>query len=93
MLLASARKSAKTEKLVGCAPRELVRHLEMQFTPGMTWENYGAKGWHIDHIKPCSMFNMQDPKHQKMCFHYKNLRPMWGRENQSKGAKLVLHSA
>jgi hypothetical protein len=34
----------------------------------MTWENYGVKGWHIDHIKPCSSFDLTDPIQQKKMF-------------------------
>ena len=51
----------------------------------MTWKNYGE--WHIDHIKPCSKFNLTDEEEQKKCFNYKNLQPLWASENTSKGAK------
>lgn len=52
----------------------------------MTWENYGE--WHIDHIKPCASFDLNDPEQQKLCFHYTNLQPMWAKENQKKADKL-----
>ena len=49
----------------------------------MSWNNYEL--WHIDHIRPCSLFNLADPKEQKECFNYKNLQPLWAEENLSKG--------
>lgn len=43
----------------------------------MTWDNYGFKGWHIDHKIPCLSFNLTDIDQQKKCFHYTNLQPLW----------------
>lgn len=53
----------------------------------MSWDNYGMYGWHIDHIKPCSSFDLSNPAEQKICFHYTNLQPLWAKENLSKGKK------
>lgn len=72
--------------LVGCSRRELVAHIEGQFQAGMTWDNYG-KGqgmWCVDHIKPCSEFDLQLEAEQRKCFHFSNLRPLWFNENCSK---------
>ena len=55
----------------------------------MNWNNQGHKGWHIDHIKPCSSFNLTDSKQQEQCFHYTNLQPLWAKKNLSKGKKYV----
>ena len=57
-------------------------NLEKQFTDGMTWENQGK--WHIDHIRPCASFNLENEIEKHMCFHYTNLQPLWGSENISK---------
>ncbi len=81
-------KSANTEKLLGCTIEELKQHLQAQFTHGMSWDNYGLHGWHIDHIKPCSLFNLSDPKQQEECFGFKNLQPLWAIENIQKSNKL-----
>ncbi len=81
----SAKKSKRTLELVGCRIDELWEHLEKQFKDGMTRQNQGE--WHIDHIKPCSLFDLTDPEQQKECFNYKNLQPLWAEENLSKGAK------
>ena len=61
-------------------------HLEAQFKPGMTWDNYGLKGWHVDHIRPCASFDLRDPEQQRRCFHYTNLQPLWAEENLKKGS-------
>jgi len=74
---------------VGCTRKELVKHLESQFTEGMSWETYGSGengdhigSWHIDHIKPISKFEGKYPN------HYTNLQPMWGMENIKKSNKI-----
>ena len=83
-------KSDKTINLIGCSIIEVKNHLEKQFKKGMTWENHGRYGWHIDHIMPCSSFDLTDPDQQKKCFHYTNLQPLWAHENLSKGSKIPL---
>jgi hypothetical protein len=86
-VLKGINKSIHTMKLLGCSIDFLKQHLEKQFTKGMTWNNYGRKGWVIDHIRPCASFNMSKLSEQKKCFHYINLQPLWAIDNLSKGAK------
>jgi hypothetical protein len=86
MKRSGARKSAATRELIGCTIPELRAHLESQFRPGMTWENYGPV-WHIDHRRPCASFDLLDPAQQRVCFHYTNLQPLFAEENLKKGAK------
>lgn len=85
-------KSDKTMILSGCSVEQLKQHLECKFKPGMSWNNYGngwnGKGmqeWHIDHIIPCSSFDLSKPEEQLKCFHYTNLQPLWAEENLIKG--------
>lgn len=85
--LKGASKSTHTFDLLGCSLDELRAHIETLFKTGMTWENYGAGGWHLDHIKPCASFDLTDPEQQRICFHYTNLQPLWAGENLRKGAK------
>jgi hypothetical protein len=75
-------------EVLGCSVEELAVKLEGLFRPGMTWENYGP-AWHVDHIKPCARFDLRDPEHQKQCFHFSNLQPLFKRENLIKGAKFT----
>jgi Prasinovirus endonuclease VII len=79
-------KSVRTIELLGCSIPELRNHLEKQFKPGMTWENYGPV-WHIDHHKPCAKFDFADPAQQRECFHFSNLQPLFAGENLKKGDK------
>lgn len=41
----------------------------------MSWDNRG-KYWHIDHIKPCSSFNLEKQEEIFRCFNWTNLRPL-----------------
>jgi hypothetical protein len=80
-------KRTSSTKLLGCNIEEYKQYLESKFIEGMNWGNYGRKGWHIDHIKPCILFDMSDPKQQKQCFHYANLQPLWWKDNLKKYSK------
>jgi hypothetical protein len=75
-------------ELFGASAEEVWKHLESQFKDGMTRENNNRKGWHIDHIKPISSFDLTDPNQLKECCHYKNLQPLWWYDNLSKGKKI-----
>jgi len=79
-------KSEHTLDLLGCSIEELKNYLERQFKEGMNWNNYSYRGWHIDHIKPCASFNLENIEEQRKCFHYTNLQPLWATENQEKGS-------
>jgi len=78
-------KSARTKELIGCTTKYLLNHLEKQFTIGMTWDNYGD--WHIDHIKPCVLFDFSKEEEQRECFNYMNLQPLWAEDNYRKSDK------
>lgn len=86
-------KSQRTMELVGCSMQELKLYFESLFSEGMTWENYGnpngdhSNCWHVDHIKPCCLFDLANPEEVKTCFHYTNLQPLWAKDNMSKSGK------
>ena len=78
-------KSESSLVLLGCKTEELKKHIESLFMDGMNWLNYGE--WEIDHIRPCSSFDLSDPKQQEECFHHTNLQPLWKHDNRLKSDK------
>ena len=86
--LKGKNKSASTMNLLGIKNIEIVwQRLESLFQDGMTRENHGI--WHIDHITPCTAFDLIDPEQQKKCFHYTNLQPLWAIDNMKKSNKII----
>ena len=78
-------KRGSTIKLLGIDIMGLKSYLESKFIDGMSWENYGLYGWHIDHIIPLSSAKTED-EFYKLC-HYTNLQPLWAKDNWKKGNK------
>lgn len=86
------KKGSVTQKIdnyLGCDISFLKKYLEGKFTEGMSWENYGLKGWHIDHIYPLSKIDTTNEEEVKMVCHYTNLQPLWAVDNIKKGNKVV----
>jgi hypothetical protein len=79
------------ETLVGYTLENLMKHLEKQFTEGMSWDNYGKRGWHLDHILPraCFYFTEVTDLDFKRCWALTNLQPLWWRDNIIKNAKIT----
>ena len=78
-------KSAHTMELIGCSIEFLKEYIANKFTEGMSWDNYGE--WNLDHIRPCSSFDLSEKKKKKECFCYKNLQPLWAIDNLKKAYK------
>lgn len=76
-----------TFEIVGLTPKKLCDYLETKFETGMTWDNYGYNGWHIDHIIPLSVGKTKEEIY-KLC-HYTNLQPLWAEENLRKSNKII----
>lgn len=79
-------KSGSSVKDLGCSISELKSHLESQFRDGMSWQNWGRDGWHIDHKIPLVKFDLTDRTQFLKAVHYTNMQPLWAFENLSKGA-------
>lgn len=77
-------KSAHTFELIGCDAEQFKAHIESLWVEGMSWDNYGPAGWHIDHIKECYTFDLTKEEQQRECFHYSNQRPLWAKDNLSR---------
>jgi len=83
-------KTSSTLTLLGCTAVQLKDHLAKKFTAGMTWENHGQFGWHVDHIKPLASFDFRVEAQIMAAFHYTNLQPLWWYENLKKSDKVAV---
>ena len=79
-------KSDSSENLLGCSWDQFLGHLEINFSDGMCWDNYGQ--WHVDHIKPLARFDLSKPEEQRKAFHWSNHQPLWAIDNLRKGTKV-----
>jgi 5-methylcytosine-specific restriction endonuclease McrA len=77
--LKKAKGGRHWETLVNFTLEELQAHLEKQFQPNMTWDNYGPY-WEVDHIKPLSKCESFEE-----AWALTNLQPLTCTDNRSKG--------
>lgn len=83
--LKNNQKTGSAVSDLGCSISDFKQHLESKFQFGMNWENYGTFGWHIDHIKPLSSFDLTNRSQFLEACHFTNLQPLWASENRKKG--------
>lgn len=83
--------SRRTEDILGYTREDLISHLEKQFTKGMSWEKVLSGAVHIDHITAVSSFKVEtvDCEDFRACWALANLRPLWAKDNLSKGAQIT----
>ena len=79
------KKSVSAVKDLGITIPEFKKYLESLFAEGMSWENIGK--WHIDHIRPLSSFDLSKREEQLLACNYKNLQPLWAKDNLIKSNK------
>lgn len=80
-------KSNRTWKYIDCSPSIFQRWIQYQLYDGMTLENYGDV-WHIDHVIPCSKFDLSKQEDIDKCFSWQNLRPYLAHKNIQKYNKI-----
>jgi|SRR5579864_1663853 len=85
------KRSKVIEPYLGCSFLEFKQHIDSQFQPGMSWDNYGrgVGKWEIDHILGCNNFDLSKEIDRLKCFNYTNLRPFWSSANRQKSRILV----
>lgn len=87
-VLKGRKKPGSAVRDLGCSIEELKQHLESKFQPGMNWQNHSKTGWHIDHIKPLSYFDLTVREELLKACHYTNLQPLWAIDNLKKSNKI-----
>lgn len=85
---------------LGCSAAELREHFELNFLPGMSWDNYGQytverQTWTADHYVPLRgrvdgelVFNPLDREEVAVAASKFNLFPMWGLDNIMKSNRV-----
>ena len=74
-------RAIEVRKFLGCDSKTFKAYIEDQFQEGMNWGNRSFYGWHLDHIKPLSEFDLKYEEEQIKACHYTNLRPLWQYDN------------
>ena len=87
--IANGKNRRHWEAIVGFSMAEFMSHIEKQFAPGMSWENFGE--WHVDHKLPIAsfVFKTSDDPDFKKCWSLDNLQPLWAIDNLRKGTKIA----
>lgn len=80
----NTKKSNSTIEMLGYSSNDLKIHMELLFSDGMSWENWGE--WHIDHKIPVSKFDKETP--MTIVNNLNNLQPLWALDNLSKSNKI-----
>lgn len=75
---------------LGYTVQEFTRHFERCFTKGMTWDAFLSGDIHIDHIRPCASFDMDDVGQVRECWSLSNLQPLWAKDNLVKSDKVTV---
>jgi hypothetical protein len=86
--LKSGAKVGSFARDMGCDREFFLRHITIQFTAGMTMENYG-KVWHLDHIYPLSKADLTDRAQFLAAANWRNIQPMLGPENVKKSDEVT----
>jgi uncharacterized protein YodC (DUF2158 family) len=75
------KKAGRSKDLCG---EGFFEHIQRELKPGMELTGIRTRKWHIDHVVPCSWFDMTRADHQHACFHWSNLQPEFACYNLSK---------
>lgn len=78
-------KKSRSQEILGCTWEDFKRHIERQFLKGMRWDRLGEI--HLDHIVPVATAKTEEDV--IALNHFTNIRPMWAKDNLSKGAQIT----
>lgn len=86
----NGHESHTVQASLGYTVKEFTEHFQRCFSKGMSWEAFMAGEIHIDHIRPCASFDLEDPAQVRECWSLTNLQPLWAKDNIAKSAKTEL---
>ena len=75
-------KTKPTIEYLDCSAEFFVEWIKNKFVDGMTFDNI-----HLDHIKPVTAFDLEDPDELLKCCHYSNFQPLLVCDNLQKSNK------
>lgn len=75
------------ESMLGCTIGYFKEYFCSLFVNGMSWDAFMRGEIHIDHKKPCVVYDLTKESEQRECFAYTNLQPLWKIDNLKKGKK------
>ena len=87
-LLLNLNKKMSTMKYFSCSVELFTKWLEFCFTGDMNIDNHGTK-WHLDHVIPVSLFDLNKETERFLCFHYLNYMPLYAEDNIRKQNKII----
>ena len=87
-ILESINKSKLTVEYLDTTIARVMVWLKYNFNDFMDWDNYGTV-WNIDHIIPINKFDLKNEEDIFMCFNWRNLMPMYVKDNISKHNKII----
>ena len=78
-------KKSYTSEILGIDYEGFYKHIENQFTDGMSWDN--KRLWELDHKVPVSLGKTEDDIIRLN--HYTNFQPLWRKDNSIKSNKIL----
>ena len=85
--IALKNKQKHTIEYLGCDSEQYFNWLKYNFNETYNFENYGDI-WHIDHVIPIHIFNLNNEEEQLLAFNWRNTMPLLANDNLKKGIKI-----
>ncbi len=73
---------------LGCSSEDYFKWM-FKYDDKYNLENHG-KLWHIDHVVPLSLFDLNDETQQLIAFNWRNTMPLNSKENMSKNNRISI---
>jgi len=89
----SSEKTKSILEITGCDLDFFKKWIEYQYklitnNETIDWEDF-KQNYHMDHLMPCSSFNLTDIEEQKKCFHWKNIQILTKENNLKKSNTII----